>query len=371
MGKWKGMSPAEIDTHVVWKKADSIFPRKVSLFSGGVEPRDIGQGQLGDCWLLSAIACLAEFPGAVQNCFVTKEYSLLGKYQVKIFDRPKNKWTTITIDDLFPCDRKTGNPVYARPNGDELWVLILEKAFAKYCGDYESLSGGHCLWGLEALTGDYVWRYSTKDAGTTWQRMDMVHLDRPNNRRAIGLQATEEKHTKDDLFKILRKYDKRDAVLSAGTLGNDDKKKSSQGLVQGHAYSILRLKKSGDFRMILLRNPWGGDGEWTGAWSDNSRLWEKNPHVKKDCKIISTENDGIFWMEFGDFCNNFKSIDVCDRSTGFKDLALDIHEDDGTWGACKGCCQGCCKFFCCCIGCKKMCCGHKSRPQTMSPDSLI
>ena len=38
-------------------------------------------------------------------------------------------------------------------------------------------------------------------------------------------------------------------------VGNDNNKRT-HGLVQGHAYSILRLKKSGDFRMVLLRNPW-------------------------------------------------------------------------------------------------------------------
>ena len=26
--------------------------------------------------------------------------------------------------------------VFAQPNGNELWVLVLEKAFAKYCGSY-------------------------------------------------------------------------------------------------------------------------------------------------------------------------------------------------------------------------------------------
>lgn len=365
IGKWKNMTPAEIDSKIVWKPADEIFTRKFTLFAGGISPTDISQGELGNCWLLSAIACLAEFPGAVQRVFVTKEYSVLGKYTVNIFDRPKNKWVKVTIDDCFPCHRSNGKPIYAAPQGEELWVLILEKAFAKFCGDYESLAGGHCLWGLEALTGDYVWRYSTKDHGRTWNRLDMIHLDRPNNKRAIGLRTTQERHSDEDLFRILRRYDKRNAVLSAGTHGNDDTKKTNNGLVCGHAYSILRLKKSGKFRMILLRNPWGAE-EWSGAWSDNSAMWNKHPKVKKDCKLISTENDGIFWMEFSDFVRNFKSIDVCDRSTGFGDLALDTHEDKGPCGPCRGCCVGMSTFFCCCFGCKKMCCGHESRNETLS-----
>ena len=48
------------------------------------------------------------------------------------------------------------------------------------------------------------------------------------------------------------------------------------GLVKGHAYSITKVVKaqietpqaSGEIPLIRIRNPWGNEAEWNGAWSD-------------------------------------------------------------------------------------------------------
>ena len=45
-------------------------------------------------------------------------------------------------------------------------------------------------------------------------------------------------------------------------------------------------------------------------------------------------------MEWGDFSATFSRIDFCNRSTGLRDLNLDVMEEDGCVGACKGCCSG-------------------------------
>ena len=42
------------------------------------------------------------------------------------------------MDDYFPCYPK-GDPIFSRSTSNELWVLILEKAFAKLHGSFLQL----------------------------------------------------------------------------------------------------------------------------------------------------------------------------------------------------------------------------------------
>mgnify|MGYP001012017519 CR=1 FL=1 len=47
-----------------------------------------------------------------------------------------------------------------------------------------------------------------------------------------------------------------------------------EGIVQSHAYSIIRVANLDGYRLIKLRNPHGSEGaEWTGDWSDKSEKW--------------------------------------------------------------------------------------------------
>jgi hypothetical protein len=41
-------------------------------------------------------------------------------------------------------------------HGNELWAMLVEKAFAKFCGGYPKLDGGLSVWAWKALTGDPV-----------------------------------------------------------------------------------------------------------------------------------------------------------------------------------------------------------------------
>ena len=54
----------------------------IHVFGDGIDPNDIIQGSLADCWFLSALSSLAENPHLIERLFVTKEYNETGIYKV-------------------------------------------------------------------------------------------------------------------------------------------------------------------------------------------------------------------------------------------------------------------------------------------------
>jgi hypothetical protein len=128
---------------------------------GDVDPSDIAQGLVGDCWLLSGISALAEFDGAIKRCF--RKTSNMDQLPMDI---PQKMIVTLwdlatwTEHDYVIDERLCANPgeggqlVGAKPSVDgELWVSYLEKALAIHCGGWDKIVGGQCTHAWSLLTG--------------------------------------------------------------------------------------------------------------------------------------------------------------------------------------------------------------------------
>ena len=132
------------------------------------------QGNLGDCWLISALSVLAGRDELVvggrkgmeydENMIIDKEiasilsagiyppifhkYRAIGLYVIRVF---KNfQWVYVTIDERIPVNteaangRKKNEPVFGCcKDPHELWVALIEKAYAKIHGCYENLISGY------------------------------------------------------------------------------------------------------------------------------------------------------------------------------------------------------------------------------------
>ena len=79
---------------------------------GGAEANDIIQGQLGDCYLLSAlgILCATREPNLVMRLFVCGDLFEMGLVAVRFYK--DCKWWHVAVDTWLPC--VNGRPVFAR-----------------------------------------------------------------------------------------------------------------------------------------------------------------------------------------------------------------------------------------------------------------
>lgn len=137
-----------------WKRPEEFMDGTPELFHNGISVNDIVQGKLGDCYFLGSLAAIAEKPSRIKSFFRHHIENNKGVYCVTIFY--KGVETDVIVDDLFPVVwNQAGKvvPAFSSGVGPELWVLLLEKAYAKLHGSYAVIEGGNPGVALADLTG--------------------------------------------------------------------------------------------------------------------------------------------------------------------------------------------------------------------------
>jgi calpain-15 len=234
--------------------------QKGQLFVDGLSYDDVTQGDVGDCYFLSSVASIASSdPDALKNLIKPAGN---GQYDVQFFEKTKSgaKPVTVRVDGEIPMDKN--GIVYAGSRDEkELWVGLVEKAFAKWQGGYEVINqGGYpedALFALTGRTSDYVEDLQTAKPAKVWN--------------------------------LLTEATKDHRPMAAGTWSQDDFKLNYEkvGLVDGHAYSVLGASEKDGQQTVTLRNPWG------------------EQEFGNDGK-----NDGTFTMTFDDFRKYFGDLTV-------------------------------------------------------------
>ena len=148
---------------LVWKRPKDVYTEKgipYTIFEN-IGPSDIKQGKCGDCYFLSSLSALAEYPERIKKIFITDSVNEAGCYAVSLFVNGERK--TVVVDDYFPYDNHRGTWAFSRPSEDkddeigratkEIWVLILEKAWAKVFGSYQRIEAGTAGEAFYPLTG--------------------------------------------------------------------------------------------------------------------------------------------------------------------------------------------------------------------------
>lgn len=213
------------------------------MFVGDFDRFDINQGAIGNCWLLAALANLAEskeyFNMVVpQNQdFDLENYQGIFRFRFWVF----GQWKEVVIDDRLPT--LNGRLIYLTSRSkNEFWSALLEKAYAKLYGSYNALSGGMTVDAAVDFTGGIPEQIDIEE-----------YADKQEN-----------------LFAIMAKADMRGAFMGCALKKEAD---GILGLLSGHAYTlnkVLEICPNNSFAipLVRLRNPHGNHNEWKGEWSD-------------------------------------------------------------------------------------------------------
>ena len=277
-----------------WSRVEDILNSKnYQVFEDGISPDDIIQGSIGDCYFLSAVGSLCKFTHYIDRLFLTKERTKEHLYGVYIF--LNGTWKLVIIDDYLPyTGKKFKKFAFSSSGGKELWVALLEKAWAKINGNYAKIGcGGSPTEIFDVLTEAYT---------------EQVQIS---------------PYYKDYLWETMINAEKKGYIMTAGTSADIANLNLDEvGLSPGHAYTVLGVMEIDTGKevekVVRLRNPYG-NGEFNGDWSDYSNKW--TPELKKKYNLV-IKDDGDFYMAFDDFLNYYITLGVCKLHPGYKTTTL-------------------------------------------------
>ncbi|XP_076300874.1 calpain A isoform X3 [Lasioglossum baleicum] len=315
------------DRYIEWKRPMEIADNP-QLFVEGFSRFDVQQGELGDCWLIAAVANLTMDPNLFFQV-VPEDQSFEENYAGIFHFRfwQYGRWVDVVVDDRLPTNQ--GELMYLRSaENNEFWSALLEKAYAKLHGSYEALKGGTTCEAMEDFTG-----------GVT----EMYQMD----------------ETPPNLFSILLKAYERNSLLGCSIEPDPNvlEAETPQGLIKGHAYSITRVKyveiqtpnQYGKIPLLRIRNPWGNEAEWNGPWSDQSPEWRFIPDHEKEELGLTFDMDGEFWMSFQDFTHYYTQLEICnlnpdsltedELNAGKKKWEMSVFEGEWVRGVTAGGCR--------------------------------
>jgi Calpain family cysteine protease len=207
-----------------------------------IDPNDVKQGQLGDCYLLASMAAIARAnPEAIRKLVSGPNSD--GTFNVTIYSDTggafSTKWTpkVVKVTPTFPSFT-SGAPAFAErgdidpaQGGPELWVMLIEKAYATVEGGYGDIEGGYGRKAMTRLTG-----------------VESKSFD-PDDYTDVQIVATI-KYYLSAKWAVTASADwyARDAYK------NEARKK---GIVLEHEYAVVSVDEAR--KTIDLQNPWGDE----------------------------------------------------------------------------------------------------------------
>lgn len=227
-----------------------------------VQPYEVSQGSLNNCWLYDAMQILTRI-GLITAPGVSKT----GVYKVTMFDKKTQCWKSMFVDDRLPAYKTYDYSMGGTGKANTTAIFVFVKAIAKWFGAMESLDGSGDTMGIVSFgtsgRGLFI-QPSMKRPYRSWGKYDKCHHF--NNKRVtafqkIGCQA--ETHLAED-------YGKEDPAKEVG-IATD-----AAGCEKWYQFYHKRFMYKGGSGDVKFQNKaaWAKGFTWT-ALHTQSNLWDK------------------------------------------------------------------------------------------------
>ena len=107
---------------------------------------------------MAVLSAIAEDPRRIQDRIKITEINEAGIYCVTFYINGEE--TPVIIDDYFPYYQF--KPAFCRTKDNEIWGMLLEKAWAKVHGSYERTNGGLVSHAVKHMIGLPAWNITHK-----------------------------------------------------------------------------------------------------------------------------------------------------------------------------------------------------------------
>ena len=298
-------------TSYEWRSLNKTY-KDISLLKNP-SCKDVIQGSLGNCYFLSVCAIVAEFPHRLSKIYLIKNVNKAGLYSVQfLIDGEKTK---IIIDDMIPFDNFYNKPSFTKlPTSRNIWTIILEKAWAKFLGNYERTISGVPNDVFSILTGAPSQHFSTQKFKETkeiklkkWEELKNFYL-----KDYLICCSTHSEY-------FYEKYNDKEVNYQLQAHIKVIEEIRGLGLATNHAYSVLlchELEIDGELvQLVKIRNPWGAINY--NKLNFNSTLM-KNSEYNGIVHHLGDLSDGVFILTFDEFLKYFSDIYVCKYMDNYK-----------------------------------------------------
>ena len=157
---------------IIWKPCREILGiDDIVILPEKIDNSNFNQGLIEDWYFISCVNSISQIPQLLN--FIMRLSSKYWEnkecyiFSVNVFI--DGKWEIVNIKDSFPCFKDNNKLVGVTPNNNELFMMILEKAWAQINGGYDQIEGEYKKNIFELFLGCTCNSFDNKDINKVYK----------------------------------------------------------------------------------------------------------------------------------------------------------------------------------------------------------